>query len=166
MISGKCISFEKYIIKYNRYITICNFVFFTLYFRVDLLIYLKKIKKNYNKKNFHWSKVIAYYVRNKIDRFIRVYDKTRYLVLVDLEKCNGNYNKIRYLVSQKSGIPYVFSNHYAKINVDSYDSLPIEKALTLDNVIIHTKSVLKKDQNHYCHDILLEKYLYQFAKKL
>ena len=127
---------------------------------------MKKIKKNYNKKNFHWSKAIAYYVRNKTDRFIRVYDKTRYLVLVDLEKCNGNYNKIRYLVSQKSGIPYVFSNHYAKINVDSYDSLPIEKALTLDNVIIHTKSVLKKDQNHYCHDILLEKYLYQFAKKL
>ena len=33
----------------------------------------------------------------------------------------------------------------------SYDSLPIEKMLTLHNVIIHIKSVPNKDKNHYQH---------------
>ena len=49
----------------------------------------------------------------------------------------------------KSSITYVFSHYYAKIKVGSYDSLPIEKTLTLDNVKILIKSVLNKDQNHY-----------------
>ena len=30
-----------------------------------------------------------------------------------------------------------------------YDSVPIEKILTLHNVIIHIKSVLNKNKNHY-----------------
>ena len=39
-------------------------------------------------------------------------------------------NRVRHVISQKSGVTYVFS-HYARIKVDSYDSLPIEKMLIL-----------------------------------
>ena len=51
---------------------------------------------------------------------------------------------IRYLIRLKSGITYIFSHYFAKIKVDSYDSLPTEKRLSLHNVIIHIKSVLNK----------------------
>ena len=37
------------------------------------------------------------------------------------------YNRIRYLISLKSSITYIFSHYVTKIKVDSYDSLPIEK---------------------------------------
>ena len=45
------------------------------------------------------------------------------------------------------------------MKVDSYDSLPIEKALVLHNIIILIKTVLNKDKNHYYHKIFLEKCL-------
>ena len=86
---------------------------------------------------------------NKIDGFIRIYDGTRYLTLFEEEEYEAIYNRIRYFLSQKSGITYIFSHYFAKIKVDSYDSLPIEKRLTLHNVIIHIKSVLNKDKNQY-----------------
>ena len=43
------------------------------------------------------------------------------------EKYGFIYNRIRYLMGVKSGITYVISHNYAKINIDSYDSLPKEK---------------------------------------
>ena len=58
-----------------------------------------------------------------------------------------------------------FSHYYTKIKVDSYDSLPIGKTLTLHNVTKHIKSILKKDQNHYFYNMFLEKSSYQLAKK-
>ena len=42
-----------------------------------------------------------------------------------------------------------FFHDIRKIKVDSYDSLPTEKILTLDNVIMLITSVLDKDKNHY-----------------
>ena len=96
---------------------------------------------------------------------IRVYDGTRYLVLFGPEKYDAIYNRIRYLIIQKSWITYVISDNYARIKVDSYDSFPLKKTLTLHNVIIFIKSVLNKDQNHYCYNIFLENRLYQLAKK-
>ena len=96
--------------------------------------------------------------------FIRTYDGTRYLVLFDPEKYDIIYNRIRDIISPKSSITYIFSNYYLKIKVDSYDSLPIEKILTLHNVTILTKSVRKKDKDQYYYDIFLEKYSYQLAK--
>ena len=94
---------------------------------------------------------------DKIDGFIRIYDGTRYLTLFDSEKYDTVYNKIRYLVSLKSGSTYIFSQCFMKIKVDSYDSLPIEKILTLHNAIILLKSVLNKDKNHYYYKIFLGK---------
>ena len=86
---------------------------------------------------------------DEIDAFIRVYDGTIYLVLFGGEKYDFICNRIRYLIGVKSGIMYIISHNYAKIKVDSYDSLPLEKTLTLRNVVIQIKSVWSKDQNHY-----------------
>ena len=88
-----------------------------------------------------------------INEFIRIYDGTRYLTLFGYEQYDAIYNRIR--LSLKSGITYIFSHYLAKIKVDSYDSLPIEKLLTLHNVIIQMKSVLNKDKNHYYYKILI-----------
>ena len=78
---------------------------------------------------------------DKVAGFIRVYDGTIYLVLFVLEKYDVIYNKIRYLVSQKQGITYINSHNYGRIKIDSIDSLPLEKTLTLHIVIILIKSI-------------------------
>ena len=101
---------------------------------------------------------------DKIDGLSRTYDETRYLTLFRSEKCDAIYDRIRYLISIKNGITYTFSHNFAKIKVDSYDSLPIEKILTLHNVIVLIKSVLNNDENHY-YKIYLEKCSCQLAKK-
>ena len=69
------------------------------------------------------------------------------------EKYGFIYNKIRYLMGVKSGITYVISHNYAKINIDSYDSLPVEKTLTLHNVVMLVKSVFNKDKNNCYYKI-------------
>ena len=51
---------------------------------------------------------------DKINGFIRVYDATRYLVLFESEKCDSICNRIRYLISVKSGITYIVSHNYKK----------------------------------------------------
>ena len=56
-------------------------------------------------------------------------------------------------ISLKSGITYIFSHYFAKIKIDSYNSLQIEKILILHNVILLIKSVLNKDKNHYYYKI-------------
>ena len=83
---------------------------------------------------------------DKVNGFIRVYDEARYLVLFRPEKYDLIYNKIRYVIRQKSCITYVFFffHYYAKIIVDSYDYLPVEKGLDLDNVIILIRPVFNK----------------------
>ena len=96
---------------------------------------------------------------DKIDGFTRIYDGTRYLVLFGSEKYDVIYSRSRYLISLKSGITYIFSHYFTKIKIDSYDYLPLEKTLTLNNVIILIKSVL--DKNHYYYKIFLEKCSYQ-----
>ena len=97
---------------------------------------------------------------DQIGGFIRIHYGTIYLKLFDSEKYDAIYDRIRYLISLKSGITEIFSHYFAKIKVDSYDSLPIEKILTLHNVIILIKSVLNKDKNHYYCKIFLKNCLY------
>ena len=101
---------------------------------------------------------------DKVNGFIRVYDRTRYLELFGLEKYNDIYDRIGYLLGLKSDITYVFSYKFGKIKIDSNDDLPLEEMLTLHNVIIITKSVFNKDQSHYYYNIFLEKCSYQLAK--
>ena len=68
---------------------------------------------------------------DKIDGFIRVYDGTRYLVLLESEKYNFIYNRIRYLTKVKSGITYVWiiMQESTLIHIIS----PLEKRLTSHN---------------------------------
>ena len=83
---------------------------------------------------------------DRIDGFIRVYDGTTYLVLFGSEKNDFIYNRIRYLIKVKSSITFVISHNYAKMKVDLYNSLPLEKTMTFHNVIIIINSVQNKDK--------------------
>ena len=92
-------------------------------------------------------------------------NRTRYLVLFEIENYDSIYDKIRYLISAKSGIAYIISDSYGAIKVDSYDSLSLEKTVTLRNVIINVKSVWNKYKNNYYHNKFLEKALHELPEK-
>ena len=64
---------------------------------------------------------------DKIDEFIRVYDRFRYLVFFGSEKYDSIYDRVRYLISTQRGITYIISYNYAIVKLDSYDSLSLEK---------------------------------------
>ena len=85
----------------------------------NILIYNISYQNVIGAKPFHIRLV-------KVNGFVRVYDETRYLVLFGPEIYVAIYNRIRYLINRKGGITYVFSNNYAKIKIDSYDSFPLE----------------------------------------
>ena len=72
---------------------------------------------------------------NKIDGFIKIHNKIRYLVLFD-EKCDKIWDRIKYLISKKSGIADSINHNFAIIRIDSYDSLPIEKILKLKFIFL------------------------------
>ena len=61
-------------------------------------------------------------------------------------------------------ITYVLFNYYEKIEIGSYDSLPIEKTLTRHNVIVLIQSGPNKDQSHYYYNMFLKKYSSQLEK--
>ena len=85
----------------------------------------------------------------KINEFIRICDGTRYLTLYGSKKYEAIYNRIRYLISQKRWHQIYFFPIFLKNQswfLCSYDSLPIEKRLTLYNVIILIKSVLNNNK--------------------
>ena len=65
----------------------------------------------------------------KVDRIIRAYAGTRYLVFFGPEKYDSIYNRISYLISQKSGITFAFSHDYAKAQIYSNYPLPLKKYL-------------------------------------
>ena len=77
------------------------------------------------------------------------------------EKYNAIYDRIRYFISLKSGITYIFPNYFAKVMIHWL----YKKILTLHDVTIHIKPVLNKGKNHYYYKIFLEKSSYQLAKK-
>ena len=96
---------------------------------------------------------------DKVGGFIRVSDGTRYLVLFGPEKYVGISDRVIYLISLISllyhicDITYVFSHNYARIEIDSFDYLPLEKTFSLHNVIALTKSVSNKNQYHWYYNI-------------
>ena len=94
---------------------------------------------------------------DKIDGFIKIHDKIRYLVIFDYSYCDTIFNQIKYLISEKSGITDSINHNFARIRFDSYDSLPIEKILTFHYVIILIKSVVNQNKNEYYYNTFLEK---------
>ena len=77
---------------------------------------------------------------DKIDGIMRIYDRNRHLTFFGPKKCDAIYDKIGYLINIKSGITYTISHYFAKIKVDSYNFLPIEKRWLC---------FLNKDKDHY-----------------
>ena len=65
---------------------------------------------------------------DKIDAFIKIYDGIIYLVLLEYSDI---YDKIKYLKSGKSGITDNIDRNFARIRIDSYNYLPVEKILIL-----------------------------------
>ena len=98
---------------------------------------------------------------DKIDGFIRAAGgEFRYLVLFDLGLFDNICDKIKYLISQKSGIVDSVNHNFGKIRRDLYSSLPVDKTMTFHNVIILIKSVIWYNKNEYYY-IFLEKDLYK-----
>ena len=65
---------------------------------------------------------------DKIDGFIRVQGgEFRYLVLFHHGLFDKIFDKIKYLIGEKSGITDSDNHNFGKIGIDSYNSLPIEK---------------------------------------
>ena len=91
---------------------------------------------------------------DKIDEFISVWGgEFRHLVLFDYGLFDKICDKIKYLISQKSGNADSSNHNFGEIRIDSYNSLPIEKILTFQNVIILIKSVVNKNKNEYYYNI-------------
>ena len=53
------------------------------------------------------------------------------------------------------------NHNFARIRIDSYSSLPIEKILTFHNVIILIKPIINENKNHHYYTIFLEKGSYK-----
>ena len=102
---------------------------------------------------------------NKVDGFISVYDGNRYLVLFGSQKMWCYLWQDQMFYKSKNCITYAASHNYVRIKIDSYNALPLEKTLTLHNVIVLLKSVFNKVQINYYYNIYLEKCFYQLAKK-
>ena len=66
---------------------------------------------------------------NKIDGYIKFHNKVRYLVLFD-EWYNKICDRIKYLISESSGITDSINHNFGKIRIDSCNSLLIEQILT------------------------------------
>ena len=60
---------------------------------------------------------------------------------------------------------FFFFHGYAKIKVNSNNSLPLEKTMTFHNVIILIRSVFNKNKNNNYFSIFLEKASYELPKK-
>ena len=90
----------------------------------------------------------------KIDGFIIILDgKAKHLVLFDYGLFDKICDKIKYIISEKGGITDSINHDFGKIRIYSYNSLPIQKILTFNNVIILIKSVVNKNKNEYYYNI-------------
>ena len=69
-------------------------------------------------------------------------------------------DKIKYLISEKTGITGSINHNFGKIRIYSNNSLPIEKILTFHNVLILIKLVVNESKNN-CYNMFLEKGLYK-----
>ena len=71
----------------------------------------------------------------------------RHLLLIGHVWHHEICDRIGYLKSEKSGITDSINHNFARIRIDSYNSLPTEKILTFHNVITPIKLVVNKNKN-------------------
>ena len=69
----------------------------------------------------------------------------QYCLVLDYEVI---YSRIRYLVSEKTGLTDNTNDNYARVRIDSFNSLLRDKTLTFHNVIMLIKSVVNKNENN------------------
>ena len=81
---------------------------------------------------------------DKVEGYIKKYDKTRYLALFYSEIFNEVFNRIKYLIRLKNNISTICS-HDTKIKISSNDGLPLEKPITAHNVAILIKSAFNEN---------------------
>ena len=108
---------------------------------------------------FHTTLTIPY--KTVVDGFNKIHDKIRYLVLIYYSYCDKTCYKMRYLISEKGSITDNINYNFAKIRIDLYDSLPIEKVLTFHNVITLIKAVADKNKNEYYYNIFSKRGSYK-----
>ena len=56
-----------------------------------------------------------------MDVFIKIHNKITYLVLFDYSYCEKNWDKIKYLINEKSGITNSINHNFERIKMDSFD---------------------------------------------
>ena len=67
---------------------------------------------------------------HKINGFIKIHDKIICLVWFGYIYCDKICGKLKYLLSERSGITDSSNHKFARIRINSYDSSPIKKILT------------------------------------
>ena len=97
----------------------------------------------------------------KLDGFIKICNGIRHLEIFGYLLYYEIYNRMRYLLSEKSGSTDSINHNFAKVRIDSYTSLPVEEILTFHNAVILIKSVVNKNKNEYYYNIVLEKDSYK-----
>ena len=85
----------------------------------------------------------------------KICDEIIYLALFGSGLYDEIYNRIRYLMSEKSSITNSINHNFARVKIDSYNSLSLEKKLPFHNVTILIKSVVNKNKNNYYYNIFL-----------
>ena len=103
----------------------------------------------------------------KINGLIKIYNGVRNLELFDSynEFCYRNnsriyntiFDRITYLISEKSGIKDSINHNFGRIRIDSCNSLPNEKPLTFYNVRMLNSPVVNENKNDYYYNIFLKK---------
>ena len=58
-----------------------------------------------------------------------------------MKKYGTVFDKIRYLIMWKRNISDVYSHKYTQIKINSDNDSPLEKTLTMKNVVILVKSI-------------------------
>ena len=81
---------------------------------------------------------------------IRIYGGIRYSVLFRSENMMLFMIKLDILLVKKSGITHILSHNFAKAKNFSFNTLPLEKSLNLDNIIILINSAFNKDHSDKC----------------
>ena len=74
---------------------------------------------------------------DKIVGFMKNYNGIRYLVLFGCLWYDNIFDIIKYLIIEKSDGTDSTNHNFARISIDSCNSLPIEKTLNFHNVNFH-----------------------------
>ena len=73
---------------------------------------------------------------DKVDGFIKILDGIRYLVIFGCGWFDKICDRIKYLINEKSGITDSINHNFGRIRIESYNTLPIEKILTMNLICL------------------------------